>query len=62
MNHITNRNSIILLPHNSIPNGIETVYKVKNLSPSMLKLWRWAWQPTAVFLPGKSYGQKSLVG
>ena len=24
--------------------------------------WRKKWQPTAVFLPGKSHGQKSLVG
>ena len=25
-------------------------------------LWRKAWQPTAVFLHGESYGQKSLEG
>ena len=25
-------------------------------------LWRRKWQPTAVFLPGKSQGQGSLVG
>ena len=24
--------------------------------------WKRAWQPTAVFLPGKSHGQRSLVG
>ena len=24
--------------------------------------WRSAWQPTSVFLPGESYGQRSLVG
>ena len=24
--------------------------------------WRRVWQPTPVFLPGKSYGQRSLVG
>ena len=24
--------------------------------------WRWAWQPTLVFLPGESHGQSSLVG
>ena len=24
--------------------------------------WRRTWQPTPVFLPGKSYGQGSLVG
>ena len=25
-------------------------------------LWRRAWEPTPVFLPGKSHGQRSLVG
>ena len=25
-------------------------------------LWRRAWQPTSVFLPGKSHGLRSLVG
>ena len=24
--------------------------------------WGWAWQPTPVFLPGESHGQRSLVG
>ena len=24
--------------------------------------WRWKWQPTPGFLPGKSHGQRSLVG
>ena len=24
-------------------------------------LWRRAWQPTPVFLPGESYGQRSLA-
>ena len=24
--------------------------------------WRSAWQPTSVFLPGKSHGQRSLAG
>ena len=24
--------------------------------------WRWKWQPTPVFLPGKSHEQRSLVG
>ena len=23
--------------------------------------WRWKWQPTPVFLPGESHGQRSLV-
>ena len=25
-------------------------------------LWRRKWQPTLVFLPGKSHGQRTLVG
>ena len=25
-------------------------------------LWRRAWQPTSVFLPGESHGQRSLAG
>ena len=25
-------------------------------------LWRRAWQPTVVFLPGESHGQRSLAG
>ena len=25
-------------------------------------VWRREWQPTSVFLPGKSHGQRSLVG
>ena len=24
--------------------------------------WRWQWQPTPVLLPGKSHGQRNLVG
>ena len=31
--------------------------------PWVMKIpWKRKWQPTPVFLPGKSYGQKSLVG
>ena len=25
-------------------------------------LWKWAWQPTPVFLPGESHGQRRLAG
>ena len=24
--------------------------------------WRMAWQPTSIFLPGESHGQRSLMG
>ena len=30
--------------------------------PFYLYLWRRAWQPTPIFLPGESHGQRSLVG
>ena len=33
------------------------------LDPRVRKMpWRRAWQPTLVFLPGKSHGQRSLAG
>ena len=33
------------------------------LDPWVVKIpWRRAWQPTPVFLPGESYGQRSLAG
>ena len=35
--------------------------RLKNVL-SKLKRWRWQWHPTPVLLPGKSYGQRSLVG
>ena len=31
-------------------------------SPWVEKIWRRAWQPTPVFLPRESHGQRSLVG
>ena len=34
-----------------------------SVSPLVGKIpWRRKWQPTPVFLPGKSHGQRSLVG
>ena len=30
--------------------------------PGLGRSWRREWQPTPVVLPGKSYGQRSLVG
>ena len=36
---------------------------VKNLPANAGKIpWRRKWQPTPVFLPGESHGQRSLVG
>ena len=35
---------------------------VTSLSPFACMHWRRKWQPTPVFLPGESQGQRSLVG
>ena len=45
--------------------GKESACKCRRpgFDPWVMKIpWRREWQPTAVFLPGKSYGQRSLVG
>ena len=40
-----------------------SVYKEQNeLNIKMERYWRRKWHPTPVFLPGKSHGQRSLVG
>ena len=38
------------------------IFQYFSLSGSQTLLWRGQWQPTPVFLPGKSHGQRSLVG
>ena len=57
--------------HQSFPGGAsgkEPVcqcrrHKKQGFDPWVGKtLWRRAWQPAAVFLPGESHGQRSLVG
>ena len=45
--------------------GKESSYNVGDLASipgSGRFLWRRKWQPTPVFLPGESHGQRSLVG
>jgi len=38
-------------------------HRRRGFDPWVRKIpWRRAWQPTPVFLPGESQGQKSLVG
>ena len=38
-------------------------YKRRGFSPWIGRIpWRRAWQPTPVFLPGESHGQRSLAG
>ena len=34
----------------------------EGLIPGLGRSWWRAWQPTPVFLPGESHGQRSLVG
>ena len=52
---------ILLLPNSS--SGKESAYKRRGFDPWVGKIpWRRAWQPTPVFLPGESHGQRSLVG
>ena len=39
------------------------IHKRRRFDPWVGKIpWRRAWQPTLVFLPGESHGQRSLVG
>ena len=35
---------------------------VSELTPAQVNSWRRKWEPTPVFLPGESQGQRSLVG
>ena len=35
---------------------------IAGISISQIRRWRRKWQPTPVFLPGESQGQRSLVG
>ena len=41
----------------------EPTYQCRRRNPWVGKIpWRKKWQPTSVFLPGKSHGQRSLAG
>ena len=45
--------------------GKETAYQCRRqrFNPCIRKIpWSWQWQPTPVFLPGKSHCQRSLTG
>ena len=50
----------------TLPNeqlGSDDHTKRRRFNPWVKKiLWRRKWQPTPVFLPGKSHGQRSLAG
>ena len=53
-----------LIPVLYVPlEGFQGGLVVKNLHPRVGKIpWRRAQQPTPVFLPGESHGQRSLAG
>ena len=52
---------ILFLPDSS--SGKESACKRLGFDPWVGKIpWRRAWQPTPVFLPGESHGQRSLAG
>ena len=42
--------------------SIAEVINVDTVATTTTYLWGGKWQPTSVFLPGKSHGQRSLVG
>ena len=43
--------------------GKESTCRRQRFDPWIVKIpWRRKWQPTPVFLPGKSHGQRSLAG
>ena len=48
------------------PGGLKSMGSLESDTTEQLTFtfmhWRRKWQPTPVFLPGKSHGQRSLVG
>ena len=59
MNYISTKNAVLW------PRGKEPACQCRRhgFDPWIGKIsWRRKWQPTLVFLPGKSHGQWSLVG
>ena len=42
--------------------GKNEIWGCNDQAFKMLNLWRRKWQPTPLFLPGKSHGQRSLAG
>ena len=41
---------------------LPTMWETQVRSPGWKIPWRRKWQPTPVLLPGKSHGQRSLIG
>ena len=49
--------------HLALEFTLANLSKGKKVEENMKKIpWRRAWQPTPVFLPGESHGQRSLAG
>ena len=77
LNHILDRTDTLVGPAWKTLSPSEGVYQVahwkrillpvqetqvRGFNPWVRKIpWRWQWQPTPVFLPGESHGQRSLV-
>ena len=50
-------------PHSSVGKELAFYTGDPGLIPQVGKIpWRRKWEPTLVFLPGKSHGQRSLEG
>ena len=49
-------------PHGSVVKNLPAKQETRVGFLGQEDPWRRKWQPTPVFSPGKSYGQKSLVG
>ena len=57
--------TLFLTKEARIYNGAKTASSISGSGKTgqrHVKDWRRAWQPTPVFLPGESHGQRSLVG
>ena len=58
-----NNNNNVCLPRWHSGEELACRCRRVRLYPWVQKIpWRRAWQPTPVFLPGESHGQRSLVG
>ena len=55
-------NPQVALVVENLPANAEDVRDAGSIPGSGRFPWRRAWQPTPVFLPGESHGQRSLVG
>ena len=54
--------SQVALVVKNLPANVGDVRDTGSIPGSRMTPWRRAWQPTSVFLPGESNGQRSLVG